>query len=292
MSTGVVRVRTSADPTRIHRALTTAEDLRAWLAEHAEVDLGRGTFEFWGRYTPEGERGRQKLLEVSETSVQFSWFLLGTDYTVELGVEERGGETLVVMTQSPYPSWGEGVEDEGGAGIVQTFWSLMLANLVEHVEGRPVFGFCDFTTPEQRFEVDIAATPRAIIDALTDADVFARWFGARCSIEPHVGGRWVMGGGFEEDEEPAKIIALDSEHFALEFPSGMVSSWELKGSEGKTRLTFVQSGFDPSQPPYGSWLGWLSGFADMRRMLELPDWRPMWHSYEAPGLPDGVLVLE
>ncbi|GGM78200.1 hypothetical protein GCM10011609_12530 [Lentzea pudingi] len=291
MSTGIVRVRTSADPATAYRALTTADDLRVWLAEHADVDLEHGVYEFWGRYTPDGERGRQKLLDVTSSSVRFSWLLKGTEYTIELGVEERDGQTLIVATQSPYPEWGAGIEDEGGAGVIHTFWSLTLANLVEHVEGRPVFALCDFSTPEQRIEVDIAAPPAAIINALTDADVFARYFGARCSIEPHVGGRWAMG-SFEEEPNPAKIIALDEERFAIEFPDGMVSSWELKGSEGKTRLTFVQSGFDVTDPPYGSWMGWLSGFADMRRMLELPSWRPMWHSYEAPGLPNGVLVLE
>jgi uncharacterized protein YndB with AHSA1/START domain len=290
MSTGVVRVRTSAPAARIYAALTTTDGLRAWLAEHAIVDLGRGTFEFWGRYTPEGERGRQKLLDVDDTSVSFSWFLFDEEYTVSLGIEQRDGETVVAMTQSPYVSWDEVMGDDH-AEIVHTFWALVLANLVEHVEGRPVFGFCDFTTPEQRFETDIAATPEAIIDALTDPDAFARWFGARMEIEPHVGGRWSMG-SIEENEHPAKILALDSEHFALEFQEGMVASWELKGSEGKTHLTFVQSGFDASTPPYGPWMGWLSGFADLKRMLELPDWRPMWHSLEIPGLPDGVLTLE
>ncbi|MET9227975.1 SRPBCC family protein [Lentzea sp. NPDC003310] len=291
MSTGVVRVRTSATPARIHQALTTADDLRVWLAEHADVDLGQGVYEFWGRYTPEGERGRQKLLEVTSSSVRFSWQLFGEEHTVELGVEERDGQTLIVASQSPYPDWGLGVEDEGRSGVLQTFWSLSLANLVEHVEGRPVFALCDFSTPEQKVEVDIAAPPADIIHALTDPDVFARYFGARCSIEPHVGGRWAMGDDLE-DEHAAKILALDEERFAIEFPDGMVTSWELAASEGKTRLTFVQSGFDVSSPPYGSWLGWLSGFADMRRMLELPSWRPLWHSYEAPGLPDGALVLE
>ena len=288
MSTGVVRVRTTAPTARIHEALTTAEGLRTWLAEHAAVDLAQGTFEFWGRYTPEGERGRQKLLSVDDTSVSFSWLLYDEEYTVSLAIEQRDGETVVAMTQSPYPSWGPG-DDQ--AEVVQTFWALVLANLVEHVEGRPVFGFCDFSSPEQRFETDIAATPKAVIDALTDPDVFARWFGARMEIEPHVGGRWTMG-SLETDESPAKIVALDEEHFELAFPHGMVSSWELKGAEGRTHLTFVQSGFDPANPPYGPWLGWLSGFADLKRMLEVPNWRPMWHSMEMPGLPEGALTLE
>ncbi|MEU0878932.1 SRPBCC family protein [Lentzea sp. NPDC005914] len=288
MSTGTVRVRTSASATRVHEALTTADDLRVWLAEHAHVDLEGGQYEFWGRYTPDGERGRQKLLGFDDKSVRFSWFLYDTEYTVELGVEQRDGETLVAVTQSPYPTWGQG---DDKSEILQTFWPLVLGNLVEHVEGRPVLGFCDFTSPEQRFEFDIAAAPAAILDALTDPDVFARWFGARMEIEPHVGGRWSMG-SLDDNPHPAKIIALDEGHFALDFQEGMVASWELKGSEGRTHLTFVQSGFDPATPPYGPWMGWLSGFADLKRMLELPNWRPMWHSFELPGLPDGVLVLE
>ncbi|MFJ8961134.1 SRPBCC domain-containing protein [Lentzea sp. NPDC102401] len=288
MSTGTIRVRTSASAERIYRALTTAGDLRVWLAEHAHVDLEGGEYEFWGRYTPDGERGRQKLLGFDDRSVRYSWLLYGTEYTLELAVEESDGETLIAVTQSPYPTWGVG-DDQ--SEVLQTFWPLALGNLVELVEGRPVLGFCDFTSPEQRFEFDIAATPAAIIEALTDPAVFARWFGARMEIEPHVGGRWAMG-SLAEEENPAKVIALDEANLALEFPGGMVTSWELKGSEGRTRLTFVQSGFDTAPPPYGPWMGWLSGFADLRRMLELPGWRPMWHSFDIPGVPDGVLVLE
>ncbi len=291
MSTGVVRVRTQAPVARVREAIARAEELRVWLAEQAEVDLEQGVFEFWGRFTPEGERGRQKLLGFDDSAVRFSWFLHGKDYTVELAVEERDGETVIAATQSPYPAWGEGITDEMHAGVVQTFWPLVLANLVEHVEGRPVFGFCDFTTPVQRHEWDVAASAEEILAAFTDTEKFARWFGARAEIEPYVGGRWAMG-SFEENPHPAKIIALDAERFAMEFPDGMVCSWELAESGGRTRLTFVQSGFDGAQPPYGSWMGWLSGFADMRRMLELPSWRPMWHSMEVPGLPEGVLTLE
>ncbi|ANZ38442.1 hypothetical protein BBK82_22635 [Lentzea guizhouensis] len=291
MSTGVVRVRARASVERVWEALTNADELRVWLAELAEVDVRQGVFEFWGRFTPEGERGRQKLLEVGERSVKFSWFLHGKDYTVELSVGTRDGETVVAASQSPYPAWGEGIEDETHAGVVQTFWPLVLGNLVEHVEGRPVFGLCDFSTPEQRFEVDIAAPAAAVIDALTDVEKFQRWFGARASIEPFVGGRWAMG-SFEEEPNPGKVVALDESRFAIEFPDGMVSSWELAESGGRTHLTFVQSGFDLGTPPYGSWMGWLSGFVDMRRMLEIADWKPMWHSMEMPGLPEGALVLE
>ena len=51
-------------------------------------------------------------------------------------------------------------------------------------------------------------------------------------------------------------------------------SWPTSG--GKTRLTFVMSGFDEANPPYGAWLGWLSGVASLRRFNEQKDWQSIW----------------
>ncbi len=67
--------------------------------------------------------------------------------------------------------------------------------------------------------------------------------------------------------------------------NGMVAGWELEDSGGKTRLTFIQSGFDEKQPPYGSWMGWLAGVAELRRYHELPDWHPVWLEVGMPGMP-------
>jgi hypothetical protein len=53
-------------------------------------------------------------------------------------------------------------------------------------------------------------------------------------------------------------------------------TWKLEDSAGKTKLSFVQSGFDTANPPYGAWTGWLSGLAELRRYHELADWRPIW----------------
>ena len=72
----------------------------------------------------------------------------------------------------------------------------------------------------------------------------------------------------------------------------MASTWELAGAEGKTRLTFVQSGFGvDGLPDYGSWTGWVSGFAELRRYHEQADWRPMWLDISVDGLPEGLLTL-
>jgi uncharacterized protein YndB with AHSA1/START domain len=122
---------------------------------------------------------------------------------------------------------------------------------------------------------------------MMNPELFERWFGAKVGIEPYVGGRWAMG-GLDSPAEPAKILELEPGRKVTMAWSDLVSTWELEGSAGKTRLTFVQSGFD--EPPYAAWLGWLSGVAELRRVHEVPDWRPMWVSLEMPGMPDGLLT--
>jgi hypothetical protein len=97
-------------------------------------------------------------------------------------------------------------------------------------------------------------------------------------------------GGFEVNPEPAEIIELEpGRKMSIDFGT-MIAGWELEESGGRTRLTFVQSGFDPANPPYGAWMGWLGGVAELRRFHELADWRPVWLDVQIPGMPEGMLT--
>jgi hypothetical protein len=69
-----------------------------------------------------------------------------------------------------------------------------------------------------------------------------------------------------------------------------VSTWELEGTGGKTRLTFAHSGFDEGRPPRGAWMGWPAGVSALRRYHELRDWRPIWLSNDTPGVPEGFIA--
>jgi uncharacterized protein YndB with AHSA1/START domain len=286
-----VRVRTAAPAGDVHRALTDAAALRVWLAEHATVDLP-GTYEFWGRHTPEGGAPRQRPLHVDDHTLRFAWTLDGVDTTVEISLEaESPRSTIVTLTQTHLVSWQDAAAETSVRSVLHTFWALALANLVDHVEGRELTPKCDFTSPKMREEVLIDASPETVYDSLTDAGQFTRWFGAHVGIEPYVGGRFSMG-GFEMDPVGAKIIELEpGRKMTMQWETGMIAGWELAGSGGKTRLTFVQSGFDEGHPPYDAWAGWLSGLAELRRFHELSDWRPIWLTIEVPGTPDGVLAL-
>jgi len=282
----------------VHAALTDAAALRVWLAEHAEVALP-DRYEFWGRYTPDGAEPHQRVLHASERNLQLAWTLDGVETTVELTLTENepepedGGGTLLTLTQSDLPSFAEVLSDKAGPrGELQTFWSVAIENLSDYLLGRELTPKCDYTSPQLQVSVVIDAAAEAVFDSLTQPEHFRKWFGAKVDIEPYVGGRFAMG-GFDLDPGGIKFVEFEPGHKAtLRFADGETTTWELDGSDGRTRLTLVQSGFDVDNPPYPGWAGWLAGLAELRRYHEVPHWRTIWRHIEAPGIPAEMLSLD
>lgn len=283
-----LRARAGVPAQAVRHALTDAAELRVWLAEHVEVELP-DTYRFWGRFTPDGAEPRQRLLHVDERTIRFTWPVAGAATTVEFGLEaESADSTIVSVAQSDVPDWADAVAADSGTAVLFTFWSLAIANLVDHVEGRETTPKVDFTTSRMRAHVDIDADPEAVFDSLMSPEQYRRWSDVNVDIEPEIGGRWAMG-GFDAPGEPARILELEPNRKVTLDWGDMVSTWELAGSAGRTRLTFVHSGFDDDHPPYAGWTGWLGGVAALRRYHELPSWRSIWIELTMPGLPDGAL---
>ncbi|MEE3919810.1 hypothetical protein V2I01_20580 [Micromonospora sp. BRA006-A] len=67
-------------------------------------------------------------------------------------------------------------------------------------------------------------------------------------------------GGFETGFA-AKVLDVTPGHvMSVDWGPVGVTSWELEESDGRTKLTFVQSGFDEGNPPYAAWAGtWPGG---------------------------------
>jgi uncharacterized protein YndB with AHSA1/START domain len=281
-----------ATPKVVFEALTDPAALRVWLTEHADVQLP-GKYEFWGRSTPDGAEPHQRVLHVDERTIRFAWTVEGVETTAQFELADDEDGTLVTLSQSDLPSFEEVIADAAGArGALQTFWSLAIANLADFLSGRELTPKCDFTSAEMKASVVIDAAPDKVFDSMTQSDQFCKWFGANVDIEPFVGGRFAMG-GFELDPGGAKFVEFEPGHkAALRFADGVISSWELEGSDGKTRLTLMQSGFDPTNPPYAGWAGWLGGIAALRRYHELPGARSIWRQIEAPGMPEGMLAID
>ncbi|MEU7831134.1 MULTISPECIES: SRPBCC family protein [unclassified Nonomuraea] len=270
-----VRARVQAPVKEVHHALTDAATMRLWLAEHAEVQLP-DRYGFWGRHTPEGDAPHQRPLHVDDHTVRFSWLLDGVDTTVEFGLEEESPETTIVSVSQTHFDFQEALAESTIRGVIQTYWCLMLANLAEHFDGRPLTPKPDFTSSDLRAEVLIAASAEKVFDSLIDSESVTRWFGFPIEIEPHVGGRFAMG-GLADNPDPAKIVELEpGRRLSVDWGGVGVGTWELAESGGKTRLTIVQSGFGRS--PYAAWSGILSGLSELRRFHEMADWSPIWVS--------------
>jgi uncharacterized protein YndB with AHSA1/START domain len=274
MTEPIVRVRAMVPIKEVRHALTDTDAMRVWLAEHAEVDLPH-RYEFWGRYTPEGDTPHQRLVHADDNSLRFTWLLDGVETTSEIRIEELSPESTAISVYQTHFVFQEALDMSTIRGVLQVFWTVAMANLVDYLEGREVGPMTDFATGQLRGEVLIDAPMSAVYTSMTDSAQVSAWFGYPIVIEPFVGGRFAMGG--LDNPQPAKVVDLDpGRAMSVDWGDGGVVSWELAESQGKTRLTFVQSGFDPGNPPLSAWTGWLGGLSQLRRFHELPNWEPIW----------------
>ncbi|WP_446218573.1 SRPBCC domain-containing protein [Micromonospora sp. IBHARD004] len=274
-----VRARLAAPAEAVRHALTHPAELRVWLAEHAEVELPR-QYAFWGRFTPEGDAPHQRLLHVDEHVLRFAWPLDGVETTTEFELTPEGETTVLTLRQSHF-DFAEAMSGSSIRGVLQTFWALGIANLAAHLEGRPLLPRTDFTSADLRGALTIAAPMDRVWESLTDSEQASAWFGYPIGIEPWVGGRYAMG-GFESGHA-AKVVDLEpGRKMSVDWGPVGVTTWELAESAGKTKLTFVQSGFDEGNPPYAAWSGSVAGLAELRRYHEMAEWQPIWLSVEMP----------
>lgn len=268
-STYSVRGLIASPPTVVYAALTQQAALETWLAEHAEVALDEGRFGFWGRYTPDGERGRQRLLSFEpDARLTFAWTYQQAETRVEIELAAAPADsTTLTLTHSGVP------ERQGYEFWVADFCRLSLANLASYTEGRELAPKCDFTAfaPDAvTAEVEIAAAPAAVFASLIEPEQLNRWIAVKAEVDPRVGGRidygWDHGPVKILDLEPDRVLSYSWEHQEHDSPDTVVR-WELAGSAGRTRLTIVHSGFG-DHPTDGYQLGWQEFLVSLKRMHE------------------------
>ena len=266
----VLQVRAKAGIDEVRQALTDPKVLNLWLGEHSTVDLP-GTFEFWGRSIPEGDTPHQRVLGYDGQTLKLAWFLGGEETTTEITLIPGGDDSTVIRIAQSHFDFADAISGANIRGVLQSFWSLALANLVDHLEGRELTTRPDFTSTVFEGEALIDAPIAQVYSSLTESEKASAWMGYPVGIEARKGGRFVMG-GFDAGPGVEIVDLVEGRKMSMDWGDGGISTWELEESDGKTRLTFVISGFDESNPPYGAWIGWLNGAAMLRRYCELPDW--------------------
>jgi uncharacterized protein YndB with AHSA1/START domain len=268
-----------ADTEAVFTALTDPAALRTWLADEADVDLPAGRFGFAGRHTPQGDTIRQRLITVEPGQrLAFAWTLDDQETTVDLRLSGDDGRTTLRLTQDPMPTLDELMAPTGrrdGLHSMHTYWGLALANLAEYVEGRALTPRADFGADrpaEIRTQLIIDASPAEVFESLTDPKQVARWFGWEVQIDPRLGGKIAFGAeGKIIDFEPGRTLAYED-------GDGAIVRWELEGSDGKTFLTFVETGYRDDELDNAAQheAGWLGAIAELKRMHELgDDWTPL-----------------
>ncbi|AFU02612.1 SRPBCC family protein [Nocardia brasiliensis] len=272
-----------------YRALTDPAQLTRWLAEHAEVDLDAGRYEFWGSTTPQGDQPHQEgATAAGSESLAFVWVLDGVKTRVELRLADAGDATVLRLTHAGLPTLEELMAPSGrrdGTHAMHVFWPLALARLVEYLDGRteltPAADFGPDRGTEIRAEISIAAPPERVFASLIEPAQIERWFGASgVELEPRVGGRATLGidGEVTEFEPDRRITLADSE--------GSIVTWQLDGTDGGTRLTFVQSGYTDAELDNAAQheAGWFAALAEIRRLNELGDaWKPVIRDFPDPA---------
>jgi uncharacterized protein YndB with AHSA1/START domain len=251
---------------RIWRALTDPREMEQWFCEHADVSLADKRYDFWGRFTPgvpSRDEGHHEILDVrDESSLRFSWPILGGDTVAEIALDGDSTSTVHVLHT--------GVPDrrEPMQGHMRHVWSGALGVLRCYIErGHPGPRF-DYSWPHMggfTASADIAAPRSAVWSGLLEGWRSERHLRPARGPEEDFG--WDVGPVIG-----VKVLDLVAdERYQLQWGTGddaTVLTYTLEDSGGTTRVTMVHSGFAPDQDTQGIQEGFFSGLVELAWNLE------------------------
>ncbi len=279
-----IRIVLGHEPTAVFQALTDSKDVIAWFAEAADIDLDQKKYDFWGQFTPETpdqDEGHHSILTLMPNErLRYRWRTEYGPSEVDFFLRAFEGGTLLALTHQIFPEEvGEG--EESAVFPLEDFWFLSLENLRRYLDGRAVTR-CDFSvhvTGDVVVTFDVEASADEVFDGLIRPELLNKWIASRADVEPHVDGKfdygWGPGGPYKvtEFEREKKISYLWEGH--PDFIRETVTTWTLEGSDGRTRLTLVQSGFVTDLYQDGLHIGWHFFISWLRSLVEYKgDWQP------------------
>ena len=289
----------AARPERVFAALTQAEELEQWFAEHAEVEprVG-GAYRFWGKHTygtPSRAEAMQTITHFEPgRALGFSWRIHDRDSVVSLVVEPdpENAESSVLQGAHEFadaPAIGRANE------MVDDLWRFNWGNLHAHLAGGQGKMLVDYRDASAKvaLSVYIDASPSAVFRTLIDPERIRQWFGVAASVDPRAGGDWHLKMEIEKHGQkvaspPCTILEyVENERLAISWPDwrgdeGLPDQrvvWTLTPEGSGTRVDFVHDGFvraaDISDYPFG-WSWFLS------RIRAIAEGKPL----DAPPDPD------
>ncbi len=273
---------------QVFAALTDAQALSQWFAEHAEVEpeVG-GAFRFWGRHTygqPTAKQATQTIVRLEPpTEIAFAWHVLGRDSEVTWSLNEEeddAGRSVRLTVRHNF----EALPDIGRAAeLIDDLWRIHTGSLCFYLNGEKDIFRPDFSnaSPEVRNTILIDAAPDKVFRALIEPDYIKQWFPAPAPVvDPRVGGDYGFGFSFEMDGKkieppPMKILEFEENRkLVITWPDWRMDpgvpdqkvTWLLDDLGGRTKLTLIHDGFtrtvDVSDYPFG-WIEFMSKIGDV-----------------------------
>ena len=272
-----MQIRLNAPAATIFRALTSAQALRAWLAEAAHVDLPRGQFLLWGKHTPlcpARNDGHMKLLESqADRSLSFAWDIGDRPSRVAFRLRPSDGATVLSLIHQR----GESAEAETFS--LEDYWFLHLENLRRYLDGRPADARVDFSRPmtgDIKHQLRSSANADRVWAVLTQPRLMERWIANRARVELRAGGVYDLGWGFDG----INVIDFDiNNYLTISWQETDGSSTNVKFSlrprDAGADISLHHSGFAPDFPNNGIWIGWLNYLNWIRSVAEYGEsWQP------------------
>lgn len=185
-----------APPARVFAALSSAEELKGWFAEHAEVEprMG-GAYRFWGKHTygaPSRAEATQAITHFEAgKAIAFSWRIHDRDSIVSLVVEpdSENAEASVLKGAHEFvtaPAINRAKE------MVDDLWRFNWGNFSAHLNGGKGKMLVDYSSSEANVSLSIFidAPPSAVFRTLIDPNKIQQWFGVAAAVDPRLGGDW------------------------------------------------------------------------------------------------------
>lgn len=276
MSSIVIDIPIEKEPNRVFEACTESKQLATWFAEHAEISLDENRYDFWGRHTPgfpDRNNGQHRLLKFDDSRyLSFEWRLRGVNTTVEFEITPKAKGSVFHLKHTGLPAL-QPYESSLG-----DFWTHVLEGLREWLENDRPYKLMDFSRVpygDVSLTVNIGARPHDVFVALTDPIQLNRWIASKAKTDLRRGGEYSFGW----EAGPVRILDLIADKklsysWNWEKEPDTVTTWELEGSEGGTRVTVVQSGFEGDRRSEDYYIGWFKFIYRLKTMLEGgPDWK-------------------
>lgn len=280
-----IQMTINTTPDVVFDALTQTDALKTWLSSQADVSLKENRYAFWGQdipNNPDKAQGNNLLLRYEKDRLlEFSWQVKdGIDTTVTIKLLPKEDATVLTLHQTQVAT---GMY-HSAISTMEDFWFLALENLRRYVDGKPCDARVNYAKPltgDVIWSTDIDADMDTVFDILTRPEKLNQWIASDASVDLKIGGELSYGW---QGVPPFKIVALErgrkiAHDWAEANEKGEIQTtivtWTLEESNGKTRLTLVQSGFADDDNTAGIQVGWRNFVNSIRSIAEYGDnWRP------------------